>query len=163
MCCQIFSKCIGDLYLMECYQFIWNGCIVFGKAYISHIQSLSSVESIKLITAECSCDLSCTVRTEIEEDNRVLVLNSSVWFTILFQICRNHELICLLIVIRFLDCFYDIICSYAFSFYQCIVSQLYTNPAIVTVHRIVTSHNRNHFADTDLFHFGFQLLYITLS
>ena len=98
-----------------------------------------------------------------EENDRILVLNSSIWFAILFQICRNNELICLLIVIRLLNCLYNIVCSHAFALYQRFISQFYTIPAVISVHSIVTSHDRNHFTDTDLFHLGFQLLYITFS
>ena len=67
MCCQIFSKCVLQLNLMESYQLVLDGIIIICKAYKSYMRSCFSLKAFKLIITECSCDLTGTVRTEIKE------------------------------------------------------------------------------------------------
>ena len=67
MCCQILTEGVGDLFFFECNGFVRDSLIVFREAYVGQIQTFFSLESGELICTECSCQLSCTVRAEVEE------------------------------------------------------------------------------------------------
>ena len=163
MCCQEFTEGICDRNFVECYFFIRNRLIVLCEAYISQIQSLFSCESVKLICTECTGDLSCTVRTEIEEDYRIFVFDCCNRCSAFLNNSRNYELIVLSVVVRILYCTDAACCFCTFAFYHSIVSQLYTIPAVVTIHCIVTSHNSCNLSDADLFHFINELFYIAFA
>ena len=153
ICCQKFTKCIVNGYFMESNLFIWNRRIIFCKAYISQIQSFCSFKSCEFIIAECSCDFTCTIRTEVEEDNGIFILNQTDRFSFFYDYRRFYELICFVCCIRIFDCAYCTFCLNAFAFCHGFVSSLYTIPAIIAVHCIVTTHNRCYLSYTDFFHF----------
>ena len=163
MCCQILTEGVGDLFFFECNGFVRDSLIVFREAYVGQIQTFFSLESGELICAECSCQLSCTVRAEVEENHRVFILNCCNRFSVFLQNGRQNELICFFSIIRSLNSLCCIGSFYAFPFCQRFVSQLDTIPAVITVHCIVTAGDHADFADTDLIHFCLQLLYIRFS
>ena len=163
ICCQEFAKGIGDLSLHKCHGFVRNRNIIFCETYIRCLNSLSAVESGKFIIAECSGDLSCTVRTEVKENHRIAVLDCCGRCAIFQNNRRHNELICLILIIGLLNGLHRILCRKSFSFNQCIIGFLYTVPSVIAVHRIVTSHHRSDFTDTDLSHFIHQFLYVVFS
>ena len=163
VCCQKFTECICDFFFYKCYLLILDRHIILCKAYKCCLDSLSSVKSFKVIITECSCDFSCTVWAEVEEDHRISIFYSCHRCTVFYDYHWFYELICLICIVRSLDPCCRRFCLYAFSFYQCIVSSLHTIPAVISVHCIVTSADRCHFSDADLFHFCFQSFYIIFS
>src|SRR5699024_2167167 len=108
-------------------------------------------------------NFSCPVRTEIKENDRVLISDHSRRMSILFYNCRKYKLIGSVPVVRRLDSCRSACCFLAFAIYQRTVCLFYTVPAVITVHSIVASHHCRHFSDADLLHLCFQLLYIFFS
>ena len=134
VCCQKFTECICDLFFYKCYLLILDRHIILCKAYKCCLDSLSSVKSFKVIITECSCDLSCTVWAEVEEDHRISIFYSCHRCTVFYDHHWFYELICLICIVRSLNPCCRRFCLYAFSFYQCIVSSLHTIPAVISVH-----------------------------
>ena len=156
VCCKIFAKCIFQFYLLECNFFVWNGCVIFCEADISNILSCASLETIKLIHTECSCELTCTIRTEIKENNCVLIFDRSTRFPILCDGCWNEELICHIFCIRCFHSCYCALSSFSLASGQHFVCFLHTIPSVITIHCVVTSGNRCDLANTNFFHLSFQ-------
>ena len=152
VCRKEFTKCICNFCLVECNKFIRDRYIVLCETYISCLHTLSSVKSIKRIITKCSCDLSCSVRAEIEENHRILVFDRCNRSPISYNNSRHDKLICLSCIVRFLHCANSTFRLLSFSFYHCIVCKFYTIPSVIAVHCIITSHYRSHFSNTNFFH-----------
>ena len=115
VCCKILTKCIMKLNLVECNLFILNGVIVICEAYESNLWSCFSFKSLEIIIAECSCDLTSAVRTEIKEYNRIFIRYNTCRLSVFLDNCRKNKLICLIIIIGSLNCCRGICSFYAFS------------------------------------------------
>src|SRR5699024_10718114 len=76
---------------------------------------------------------------------------------------RHNKLICYIFIVGSLDSFCRGNSLVSLPFYKSSVSFLYTIPAVVTVHRIVTACNCSNRAHADFFHLCFQLFYILFS
>ena len=75
ICCKILTKCIVDLFFLKCNDLVWYRLIIIFEAYIYQWKSsVWSVESVKIVTAECSGDLSCSVWSEVKENNGIIWL-----------------------------------------------------------------------------------------
>ena len=163
MCCQIFSKGIVKLYLVKGYHLILDRIIIICKAYKSQIQFLLTLKAFEIIITERSCNLAGTVRTEVKEYNRIMVLNGCNRLSVFFDHSRKHEFICFFVVI---GCLYSLcrVCSlYAFALGKSLVSKLYTIPAVVSVHCVITSGNNADLTYADLIHLGLQLFNISFT
>ena len=121
VCREPFPKGIRHADFRECDLFIWNRRIVIGKAYKSRIQSFSSLKSFKIIIAETSGDLSCTVRSEIEKYDGVLVLYCRNRRSALYDNRRFHKFIGVSLVIRLLDSLRSARCRLALSLRQSVI------------------------------------------
>ena len=139
MSCQVLAECVFDLLFYECYQFVSDSFIVIGEAYKSYIQFFLTCETFKIIIAECSCDLTGTVRTEVEEYNGIFILHGCNRFTLFFDNGRQNELICLFCIVGSLYSFCSICSFYAFTLCHCFECQFYTIPTVISIHCIVTS------------------------
>ena len=157
MRCKVFSERVMQKYLVESDKLILNRLIVIGEAYIGKLKLFLTCKALKIIIAECSGDLSCSVGTEVEEHDRIFVGNDCDRLSVFFDHGRFDELIRHTFVIGRLYSFSRICSLYAFALRQSIVCQVDSLPAIVTVHRIVTSRNNADLADTDLFHLCLKL------
>src|SRR5699024_2449276 len=93
MSSQIFAKGIGDLLFYKCDLLVGDRHIILGKAYIGCFDPLSSFESGKIIITKSTGNFSCPVRTEIKENDRVLISDHSRRMSILFYNCRKYKLI----------------------------------------------------------------------
>ena len=161
--CQKLSKGVMKLYFFESNLFIWNRYIVFTKAYIRNVFSRSSVKTGKFICTESSCDLSCTVRTEIKENNTVLILNRCNRCAVLTDHRRQNKFVCLFCCIRCSDCLDRAVCTNAFAKRKGFISSFHSIPAVVSVHDIITAANRCDFSDADFLHLLFQFCDKTFS
>ncbi len=85
MSCKVFAKCILKKYFVEGNQFVLDCLIIVCKTYICEVKFLCSLEAFELVIAECSGDLTCTVRTEVEEYNGIFVLNGCNRFAVFFD------------------------------------------------------------------------------
>ena len=159
VCCKVFSKCVMKLNFVECNQFILDGIIILCEAYECDMWSCFSLKSLEIIIAECSCDLTSTVRTEVKEYNRVFIRYNTCWLSVFLDYCRKNEFICFVIVIGCLNCCCSVSSLYTFSGCKSIVCKLYTIPAVITVHCIVTAGNGCNLTYTDFLHLSFQSLY----
>ena len=74
---QIFAECIRNRYFLERDLLIWNRHVILREANIDYFLAGSAVKAVKLIAAEGTGDLSCAVRTEVEEDNGIAILDRS--------------------------------------------------------------------------------------
>ena len=157
MSCKVFAKCILKKYFVEGNQFVLDCLIIVCKTYICEVKFLCSLEAFELVIAECSGDLTCTVRTEVEEYNGIFVLNGCNRFAVFFDYSRKYEFICLVSIVGSLNCCCSVCAFDAFAFCQCFVCKLYTIPAVISVHCIVTSGNNTDLTNTDFFHLCFKL------
>ena len=88
-----FPECLLDLRLREGDMLVRDRDIVVGEAGVVNLLARSSVKLIEVIHAEASGQLSCTIRTEIEEDDRIAILDRGNRLAILHHNRRNDELI----------------------------------------------------------------------
>ena len=147
------TKSILDQLFLECNQLVRDRLVIVDEADICGVDPLRSRKSCKLVITECAGHLSCAVRTEVEEDHGIIVLNGSDRISIFScHDSRNNELICLSVIVGRLNQFRRGCSLIALACCQCLIRKLHTVPAVVTVHRVVTSHNGCHLADTELFH-----------
>ena len=152
MSCQILTEGIVKFYFLKCNDGIRDGCIILSETYVGQIQLLLSCKSIKLICTECSGDLSCTVRAEVEKDHGIFVLNGCYRLAVFHYNTRFYELVMYFFFVRVCHCAHRALCRNAFAFGQCLISQLYTIPAVITVHCIIAAHNGSNLTNADLFH-----------
>ena len=68
VCCKELAKCILNFFLLECYKLVRNRLIIILEAY-KCCRNILSLKAYELIITECSCHLSCSVWTEVKEDN----------------------------------------------------------------------------------------------
>ena len=161
--CKVLAECVVKLNLVECNQLISNGVIVICEAYICEVKAFLSCETCKFVIAECSCDLTCTVRTEVEKYNRIFIRNNGNWFAIFLNDCWKNEFVCLAVVI---GCLYSLSCVGSLNTLalgKCVVSKLNTIPAVVTVHCVITSGNNTNLTYAKLIHLRLELLDISFS
>ena len=161
--CQEFAKGIGDTLLLKGNQLVLDGLIIIRKAYIHQVQPFRPWEAVKAVVAECTGNLPCTVRTEVVENHGILILDGGRRLAVLHHHKGDDELICLAAVIRSLDACSSAFSLISFALCQSVVSQLHAVPSLITVHGIVTSHDRRYLAYADLLHLCFQLLHKALS
>ena len=161
--CQEFAKGIGDTLLLKRNQLVLDGLIIIRKAYIHQVQPFLPWEAVKAVVAECTGNLPCTVRAEVEENHGILILNRSHRLAVLHNHKGNHKLIRLPVVIGSLDAAGSAGRRVALTLCQRVVSQLHAVPSLITVHGIVTSHDRRYLAYAELLHLCFQLLHKAFS
>ena len=101
--CKELSERIRNRLFHKCYHLIFNRCIILSKAYEGCLNSLSSVKSVKAVITECSCQLSCSVRTEIEEHYRIILFYCSFSSTVFCYNKWYNKLIRYIFIIRSLD------------------------------------------------------------
>ena len=150
--CKELAKCICNLFFYKRNLLICNRNIIFCKTYKCSLNSFSTFKPSKFIVTECSRNLSCTVRTEVKEDDRIIVLNGCCRSSVLLYNRRQYEFIRCIFIIRCLDSFRSAYRFFSFTVYQCTISLFNTISTIITIHCIVTPHDRCHFADTNLIH-----------
>ena len=151
------TESILDRLFLECDKFVRNRLIVVDEADICGVDSLLSRESCKLVIAERAGHLSCTVRAEVEEDHGIVVPDRSDRISIFpCHNSRNNELIRLSVIVGRLDQFRRGCSLIALTRCQCLIRKLHAVPAVITVHRVVTSHYRCNLADAEFFHLLFQ-------
>ena len=163
VCCKPFTKGIGNRNLVECHFLVRDRRIIVREAYIDKIKSCTSVKALEIIIAECSRNLSCSVRSEVKEDYGILILDGCNRLTVLYNYSRLYKFVCLISVIGSLDACRTAFCGKSLSLCQRIISKLYSVIVIISVHCVITSCYRSNFTYTDLFHFSFQLLGVFFS
>ena len=84
--------------------------------------------------------------------NGILIRNGCNRFAVFLDHCRKYELIGLAIIIGSLNCCRSICSLYSFALCKSFVCKLYTIPAVITVHCIVTSGNHTDLTNADFFH-----------
>ena len=149
---QEFTKCIFDFYFVECHFFIRDCYIIFCKTDIGYFLAFASVKTIKFICAKSSCDLTSAVRSEVEEDNGITVIDCSRWLAISHNDSRYNKFIVNFLLIGCLNRIIWAFCLYAFTKSDGTISFFYTVPSVVTVHGIVTAHNRSNLSNTQFLH-----------
>ena len=139
LCCKKLAKCVCNLFFYKSNQFIFDRNIVFCKTYIRCFHPFSSFKTVELIVAECSCDLSRAIRSEIEEDHRIPVFYCRCRSAVFHHYKRFHKLVSFLVVIRCLNSFKRRCRFNSFAFHQGIICFFHTIPTVVTIHRIITT------------------------
>ena len=150
------SKRIGYALLPKSNQLVADGLIIVGKAHKGGFHTPASLKTGKLLVTECTGHLPCPIRAEIIEDNRISVLNRCHWSSVLRNHGRRHKLICLSLIVGFLNCSGCTGTSVSFPLCHSIVSRLHTIPVLVTIHGIITSRYHRHFSHSKLCHFSFE-------
>ena len=101
--CKELSKCICNGFFYKCNCLILDCSIILCEAYKCSLHSVSSFKSVKAVITECSCELSCSVRTEVEEYNGIIFFDCSCCSTVFCYNKRYYELICYIFIVRSLD------------------------------------------------------------
>ena len=150
--CQHFTQHIRHRDRLE--GDIRNNCVlVRSHCHKFHVCcTLFAIEIRPLFVSEGIRQLNRAVRTEVEENDRIIVLQRSYWLAVFNDDSRQYELIRFTVCIA---CFYDILCRLkllAFAVCDGVVCQFHTFPTVVTVHCVVATGNSRNFAQSDLFH-----------
>ncbi len=161
--CKELSECIGDLFLCKSNQLVLDRHIIFREANIGRLDARTSVKAAEIVITEGSCDLSCAVRTEIVKDDGVIVLDRSHRSAVLHHNRGKHKFIRRVRIIGSLDSCRSGLRSLADPLYQRVVGFFHTLPAVIPVHRVITSHHACDLTHTNLFHLFFQLFYVFLA
>ena len=156
--CEEFAEGLCDLNLRECDLLVRDRYVIIGEACIEDLLSRSSVKLIEIIDAEAAGDLSCTVRTEVEENDGVAILDGGDRLAVFHDYSRNHEFVSDALLIGILDCLHAGGCRNAFAEGERSVCFLYALPAVVTVHSVISSGDHAELAYADLIHLILQLL-----
>ena len=156
--CQILAKCVLKLHFLESNFLVRDRHIILGKADIFHILSRASVKSVKFIGTEGSCDLTCAIRAEVEEDHGIFVLDRRYRLAVLGNRGRYEELIRHILCVGSFHCSNSALCGLSLALGQHIICLLHTIPAVITVHRIIASGNRSNLTDAQFCHLCFQCL-----
>ena len=157
--CKILAEGLRDLHLRECDLLVRDRYIIIGEAGIEDLLPRSSVKLVKIILdAEAAGDLTCAVRTEVEEDDGIAVLDGRDRLAVFHDYCRNNELVRNALLVRILDRLYAGSRRNAFTQRQRTVCLLNAVPAVVAVHRVISSGDHAKLTDADLIHLVLQLL-----
>ena len=143
---------------MESDMLVLDRLIIVCKADIEKIKLLFSLKALKIIIAESPGDLSCSVGTEIEEHDGILILDHCHRLSVFFDNGRFYELIRDALIIGSLYCLCSISPFDANTFCQGIIGKVYPVPSVITVHRIIAPGNNTDLADTKLVHLCLKLL-----
>ena len=135
---QILAQNIMQHFFVEGHFFIGDRRIIIGKADKEHRQTVS-LESCETIIAECACELSGPIRTEVIEDDGILRLNLGHGLSILLNYRGNHKFIGRTLIIGFLHGFYGTIRDMPLSIHQGAIGFLFPIPTIIPIHGIITS------------------------
>ena len=139
--CQELAEGIGDALLVEGHQLIGDRLVIVCKADIDQIHPRSPVKAGEVVVAEGAGDLAGTVRTEVVEDDRIMLPDQAYRLAVLHHYGGHHELVVFLLVIGSLDpgraaerCLPD-------PLGQRIIGQLGALPVLIPVHGIITAHD----------------------
>ena len=160
--CKVLTECIGDMLLLESDCLVRDCLIVILETYISCLDEWT-IKACKLIITECTGNLTCTVRTEVKEDDRIILFYNRNRLAIFHDNGWKNELIGYILCIRISHCLNSVLSKHTLSLCQRIISLLYTIPVVVTIHRIVTSRQRSDLTNANFIHLILKLLYIILT
>ena len=120
--------------------------------------SWTSVKSSKIIITETSGNFSCSVRSEVKADNWIAIFDSCKWLAIFLNNCRNNELISLS------GCIWIAYCTSCTSSFitnalcKCLVCCFNSVPSVISVHRIITTHDWGNLTYADFVHLVIKLV-----
>ena len=151
---NVFTEGIVQALWFEGNLYVWHGSIVLGHADIAQREEVTG-KAGKIRVNQSAGDLSCTVRTEVIEDNRVVCRNSA--FLWIADNAWNNKFIGDIVCIGISHCLYSIFADNTFTANQNVVCFFHTFPTVVAVHCVVTSHYRSDFANAKFGTFVLQL------
>ena len=157
---DIFAKGVVQTLRFEGNLYVWHGGIVLGHADIVQREEFAG-KSVEVRINQGAGDLSCTVWTEVKEDDRI-ICRDSAFFRIADHAWNDKfvgDFVCIGIRHR-LD---GIFTEDAFAANQHIVCFFDTFPAVVAVHCIITAHYRSNFSNSKFGTFILELLYKVLA
>ena len=102
--------------------------------------------------------LTCTVRTEVEEDAGIAILNHMSRLALLLNHARNHKLIIYLLIIGALHRLGYGREAVTNALRHRVICLLDTIVVLITIHRIVTTGDHRDLTDTELGHLRLDLL-----
>ena len=156
--CEPLAHDIVKLLLLERNELVADCRVIICEDDKCCLLSCAAVELVEVIVAEAVCQLTRAVRTEVEEDAGIAVLDGRDRLAVLRDDNRNDELICHAVRIGIchrLDC---VVLLYALAICDCVIGLDDTVPVVVAVHRIVAAGDRRDLADAELVHLRLQLL-----
>nr|QNO47106.1 hypothetical protein ONOHIMFI_00032 [Methanosarcinales archaeon ANME-2c ERB4] len=99
----------------------------------------------EIIVHERTGDLAGAIRSEVKEDDRIIISDRGV----VIHDCWQHELIGLASCVRLLHGIRRTLCGYALAGNKGTIRFFYPIPAVITVHRIVSAHHSAHAVSVD--------------
>ena len=126
-------------------------------------EAVFPLKSVKILKDVRTADLSCAIRTEVIEDDGILRLNGGRGFSVRQNDGRHYELVRYASIIALLHRFRSAACSQSLAISQRRIRLFHALKAIITIHGIVTAHDRRDPADAQLLQLCVDLLHIPLS
>jgi hypothetical protein len=116
--------------------------VVLGETDVMHPGKFGSLKAGEVLASEAAGDLACTVRPEVEEDDRVPILDATDILAI--QVNQNdglHKLVHHLLLIRPPNSGSGVFGPIALSLHHGSIGPLESIPAFVPVHGIIAPHD----------------------
>ena len=149
---QILAECIGIfLFLKSYFQLALKRSVVSRKRdKLRRKKSARSVKTVEVLVYKASRDLSCSVRTVVEEYNAVAFVDLSSRLAPFRDYGRQHKFVGNALVIAVLHCLDSIAFKYAFAVCDRSISLGYSLPYIVSVHCIESAAYSSYLAVSQL-------------
>ena len=152
---QNITENIYKMFFRKCYRES-KVFIIACHCYITNIfKNFLSVESVKIFKHKSFGNFSCSVRSVVEENNRIVIVNSA-FFTP--DNSRKNEFI---IVASCIRCFYTFTCGcsmFTLTKKKCVITFFNSIPAVISVHYIISADNCCNRRKIIFFKFIFNLL-----
>ena len=144
----ILAECVLEDLWLECNFNIRHCCIILSHANkVYGEETVLSLKALKIRVNKCSCNLSCSVRTEVEEDDAVVRLNLST----ALNNTRNNKFVCYAVIVRVFNCTNRAVCLVALAIYHSGICLFNSVPVVISVHCVVSALNCGNLAYADFF------------
>ena len=149
---NVFAENICKLCWLECNMNILEAFVILCEADVVRLDNAVAVKAAFVLCEGC-CDFTCSVRTEVEEDNGVVRCKTCVsWIYHWLE-----EFVCYAFFIALFDRCDKVVCLFAFHLCDSVISKLKTLPALVSVHSIESAHDSSNCAASLLLHIVLQV------
>ena len=146
---QIFAQCHVQLFRRISNGYIRHGCIILCHANeMQWEEALLPCKALEFWVNKTSGDLSCTVRTEVEENHAVLFFDQAI----LIQNGRQHKFVGYFLCIGIFDCLNRFGSGFTLAINHSSICLFDTIPSVITIHCIVTAGNGCNLTNANFLH-----------
>ena len=157
---DVLAECIVKALWLECNLYVRHCSVVLGHANVcKREEAFLSLKAAEIRVNKCTCDFSCSVRSEVVENHAVA---GTDWCCSVDN-CRNNKLVGYALSIGNSYCLYRVCALNAFAVNHCGVSLYNSLPAVISVHCVVSAHYCSNLSNADFLHFFNAGCYIVLA